>query len=271
MEQKPKKQNVTKTFTKLALPMLACAVMLYSSCRKNENAPAPVNKTAQTNSTTTPTNSDLSKAIAINLAHSIGGAYGGVNLTTGVDSLSLASHLGPHNDFESPALCGLFTDSLVNFSNKQGDTTSHTGGNLTFYFNCDNGKPSGYIAYDSLATTRQAHSWYDQFYVKQAYTIKCLDDKHQFIGVNGDNYFYEYNQVTCGCGEKVITIQNCNFVLNNLTIDVCKKDILSGTATFTAYGEGWHVSGTLVFIGNHTANVTIGGDTFQINTLRYSW
>lgn len=274
MDQKPKKQNVTKMLTKLALLLAACTVMLYTSCRKTENAPAPINKTGQTTSdaSTPPSNADLSKEIASNLAHSVGGAYGGTNLTTSIDSLSLAGHLGPHQDFESPLLCGLFTDSLVNINTKQGDTTSHTGGNLTFYFNCDNEKPSGYIAYDSLATTRQApHGWYQQYYVKQAYTIKCLDAKHQFIGVNGDNYFYQYQQITCGCGKHVITIENCNFVLNNLTIDVCKKDILSGTATFTAYGEGWHVAGTMVFIGNHTANVTIGNDTFQINTLKYSW
>jgi hypothetical protein len=214
----------------------------------------------------------LSKQIAFSLARSIGGMYGGVNLMNGIDSLSLAGHLGPHKSYNNSLLCGLFTDSLVNQNATEGDTVSHTGGNLTFFFNCDSGKTNGYIAYDSLATTRHApNGWYQNYYVKQAYTIKCLDAKHQFVGVNGDNYFYQYMNLICDCGKSVVDIENCNFVLNNLVIDVCKKDILSGTATFTAYGEGWHVEGTLVFIGNHTANVTIGGQTFQINTLNFSW
>src|SRR5579863_3941274 len=186
------KQKTTKVITNLLLPVMACAVMLYSSCRKNESAPVP-SKTAQTTSTTKPTNDALSKQIIANLAQAIGGMHGGVNLMNGIDSLSLAGHLGPHKGYNGALLCGLFTDSLVNLSGNQGDTVSHTGGNLTFFFNCDSGKTKGYIAYDSLATTRQlTNGWYQFFYVKQAYTIKCLDAKHQFIGVNGDNYFYQY-------------------------------------------------------------------------------
>ncbi|MBS1532584.1 MAG: hypothetical protein JSU01_19930 [Bacteroidetes bacterium] len=267
MERKPEKtQKVTRTFTKLALPLLACAVMLYTSCRKTENAPAPVNKAGQT---TTPTNAALAKQIAMNLAHSVSGRFGGINLMGGMNSLSLGQH---NAGLENPLLCGLFTDSLVDLNSTQGDTTTHIGGNQTFFFNCDSGKTKGYVAYDSLNTTRKVpNGWYQGFYVKQAYTIKCLDSRNRFIGVNGDNYFYQYMNLICDCGKNVVDIENCNFVLNNLKICLDCSDIVSGTATFTAYGEGWHVSGTLEFIGNHTANVTIGGDTFQINTLDYSW
>jgi len=267
MKQTPdQKQKVTKTIAKLALPLMACAVMLYSSCRKSDLAPAPAAKAGQT--TNAPSNEELSKQIVANLAHSLSGGYGGASMMKGLDSLNLAGHKG----LESSLLCGFFTDSLVDRTAKQGDTTSHLGGELTFAFTCDNGKPTGYSAYDSLATTRQVpNGWYQQYYIKQAYTIKCLDDKHQFIGVNGDNYFYQYMNLICDCGKSAIDIENCNFVLHDLKIDICKKDILSGTADFTANGNNWHVEGTLVFIGNHLANVTIGGNTFQIDTRNFSW
>ncbi len=129
--------------------------------------------------------------LRLNLTKSLHGSFVRVNLMHSIDSLSLSGHQGPHQGSNSyPALCGFFTDSLVNQNATEGDTVSHTGGNQTFFFNCTNGKPSGYTAYDSLGTTRNIpKGLFQNYYIKQAYTIQCLDDKHLFVGVNGDNYF----------------------------------------------------------------------------------
>jgi len=261
-----KKQKKMKKFSKVLLPAMACIVLLYSSCRKSENTPAPA---AGTNTSTAVT----SKAIALNIIQSISGFKGGVNLMGGVDSVNIRGARRLCGCVNTSPLCGFFTDSLVDISSTEGDTSSHAGGNLTFYFNCQNGQKAGYTAYDSLGFSRSTpKGWAQNYYVKQAYTIQSLDSKHQFIGVSGDNYFYQTMNLFCGCNNTpYVDIENSNYVLNNLTIDVCKKDILSGTATFKAYGEGWNLSGTLTFLGNHLVDVNINGQVTRVNISQYCW
>ncbi len=161
MEQQPyKKQNVKKINIKAILAMMVCVAIIYTSCRKSEYAPA-----SSPNATTT-------GQIAVNISKSLAGNFGGVNLNDGVDSISVAGHLGPHHacSCTNPTLCGFFTDSLVNYNATVGDTTVHTGGYLKFYFNCINGKLSGYTADDSLNTVKTVPGQAPQIY-KVLYNI----------------------------------------------------------------------------------------------------
>jgi hypothetical protein len=251
--------TATKIFAKPFLLIALGIAVIYTSCRKTENSPQPA--ATQVN------DAQISGQIALNLAQSLAGNFGGVNLMDGIDSVSLSGHLGPHHDLSQNALCGFFTDSTVNYNKKVADTTTHTGGNLTFYFDCQNGQASGYTAYDSLATTRATPTYTDQFYVKQYYTIQALTSDHQFIGVNGDIYFYDQTILSCGCH----SIENVNYVLKDLKVNVCgcSHDILSGTATFKAYGHNWSLSGSMTFIGNHMATITFDGNpkVYTINLL----
>jgi hypothetical protein len=261
MKQIPtKKQNVAININVL-LSVMVCVLMFYTSCRKADNSPIP------STSTQAATNEALSSEIAVNVAKSLAGNFGGINLMDGVDSVSLAGHNGPHHGYGLNSLCGFFTDSLVNYDHTQGDTTTHTGGNLTFYFNCENGKPTGYTAYDSLSTIKTTPKGSSEYYVKQYYTIKCLDNKHLFVGVNGDIYFYNSTTIMCGCHQTVTTIENANYVLKDLTVDLCHKDILSGTATFKAYGKNWYLTGTIIFLGGHMADITINNQVYHVNLL----
>ncbi|MEO6851654.1 MAG: hypothetical protein ABI203_00865 [Mucilaginibacter sp.] len=255
MKQIPsKKQNAVKINAKPLLAIMVCIVLTYSACRKD---------TAPSNTPQAVATPELGGQVAVNLAQSLAGNFGGVNLMDGVDSVSLAGHLGPHKLATVNTLCGFFTDSLVNYNSQSGDTTNHTGGNLTFYFNCQDGQSTGYTAYDSLNTVRNTPSGSHQYYVKQYYTIKSLDAQHQLTGVNGDIYFYDISILKCGC----TTIENVNYVLKDLTINTCgcSKDILSGTATFKAYGKNWSATGTVTFLGNHMADVLINGITYHVN------
>ncbi len=247
LNQKP---NRVKSQIKPLLAIMVCLTMVYTSCRKSDNGMLP----STTKTTKTIPQDTLGSHVALNLAKSLHGSFGGVNLMRNFDSLSLAGHHG------YAPLCGFFTDSLVNLNSTEGDTVSHTGGNQTFFFNCTNGKPSGYTAYDSLGTTRNIpKGLFQNYYVKQAYTIQCLDDKHLFVGVNGDNYFYQLVNIDYA-GSTYADIENSNYVLNNLTIDVCKHDILSGTATFKANGYHWAITGTVTFLGNYMADMIIDGN-----------
>jgi hypothetical protein len=244
-----------------------CTLLVYSSCRKSDNTPLP---STTTTTKTTPDTKAIGGQVALNIAHSLYGKLGGANLMDGVDSVSLTGHMGPHHGYNTSLLCGFFTDSLVSVDSREGDTVSHTGGNLSFYFNCKDGKHAGYTAYDSLGTTRTtSKGLFQNYYVKQYYTIDCLDDKHQFIGVNGSNYFYQLVNISCGCNETYADIENSVYFLKDLTIDVCKKDILSGTATFKAYGQGWSITGKMTFLGNHMADMIIDGNSsiYHVNLL----
>lgn len=262
MKQLPlKNQNVVKFNIKPFLPIVFCVLMVYSSCRKADNSMAP--KTS-TKSIATDT---IGGQIAVNIGKSLAGTFGGVNIMSSTDSVSVTGHKGPQKGYNANALCGFFTDSLVNYDSQVGDTTYHTGGELKFYFNCKDGKSTGYTAYDSLNTIRTTPKQVYQYYVKQSYTIQCLDDKHLFNGVNGENRFASTTITHCSCHDTYTDVGGADYLLKDLKIDVCKQDIISGTATFTAFGTGWSVSGSIVFLGNHMADITINGKLYHVNLL----
>ena len=254
MELKPYKTGIVERYIKGILPIVLGILLVYTSCRKDSTT-GP--------STQVPSNSALSKQIALNISKSLAGNFGGVNLKDGVN-VSVEDHLGPHYacgcNHGNP-LCGFYTDSLVNYNATIGDTTIHTGGNLKFYFNCIDGKLSGYTANDSLTTTKTTPASVSTYEVQQYYTIVALDSAKNFIGVNGTNSLhtsivYTNNSPSDGGG--------VFYKLSNLKIDVVNKDILSGSATFKAWGSNWSASGSIVYLGNHKANFTLNGTTTQI-------
>jgi len=245
MELKPYKTGtVVERYIKGILPIMLCVLLVYTSCRKDSTS---------TPSTQPTSNSALSKQIALNLSQSLAGTFGGVNLKDGVN-VSVEDHLGPHHACgcnQGNPLCGFVTDSLVNYNATSGDTSIHTGGHLKFYFNCVDGKLSGYAAYDSLNTVKTTPTSVSTYQVQQWYTIVALDSARNFIGVNGTNDLH-----TSSGG--------AFYELSNLKIDVVNKDILSGTATFQAWGSNWSSKGTIVFLGNHQADFTSNGVTTHI-------
>jgi hypothetical protein len=239
--------------------VLVCLLLVYSSCRKSDNNPAPTR--AQSFDAAV-----FAGQIAKNLATNLTGTYGGVNLAKSSSSLSYTSHGLQLSSNNSSALCGLFTDSTVNYS--YADTTNgtpanwHWTGNITFSFNCQNGKSSGYTAYDSTNMVRTAGLEVDTYNIKQYYVIQCLDDQHIFTGVSGDIYFY----MTAAYATTKPDVANANYVLNNLKINTSNRDVVSGTATFVATGAYGNARGTITYLGNYTASVTLStGQTFQID------
>src|ERR1700760_2520850 len=97
-----KKQNVVKSYTKPLVLIIACVLLVYTSCRKDSSS-------SPSSTTSTPSSSTLSSQLAVNVAKSLSGSFGGVNLNDGVDSISVADHLGPHHACgcgNSNPLCG---------------------------------------------------------------------------------------------------------------------------------------------------------------------
>lgn len=239
------KQNVVKTYSKFLLPIVVCVMMVYTSCQKTEKNPTSSKLTT----------AQAGSQVAINLSKSLAGTFGGVNLNDGVN-VSVDGHQGPHQGCTcTKTLCGFFTDSLVNYNATVGDTVVHTGGNLKFFFNCVDGKLSGYTASDSLNTTKTVSGQAPIVYrVQQDYDIKALDDQNQFIGVTGNNW------LTTNDGGSYYKVKD-------LKINVVTKDILSGTATFESYGSWGDVKGSMTFLGNHMADMVLDGKTYHVNML----
>ena len=256
MELKPYKSGtILERYIKGILPIMLCLLLVYTSCRKDST-------TITKPQSQTTASSELSKQVAVNFSKSLAGSFGGVNLKDGVN-VSVEDHLGPHHacGCTSNPLCGFFTDSLVNYNATSGDTTIHTGGSLRFYFNCINGKLSGYTAFDSLVTVKTTKASVYEYHVQQLYNIAALDSAKNFIGVNGTNDLRTYLTYTNGAPSED---GGATYKLSNLKIDVINRDILSGTATFKAFSPTWNLSGTITFLGNHQADVTTNGITTRV-------
>lgn len=253
MELKPYKTGtVVERYIKGILPIMLCVLLVYTSCRKDST----------TGPSTTTTSTALNKQIALTLSKSLAGTFGGVNLKDGLN-VSVEDHLGPHQAcgcHDNP-LCGFFTDSLVNYNTTIGDTTVHTGGSLRFYFNCVDGKLSGYTAFDSLVTVKTTKASVSEYHVQQLYNIAALDSENNFIGVNGTNDLRTYVTYTNGAPSED---GGATYTLTNLKIDLVHKDIVSGTATVKAFSPTWNLTGTITFLGNHQADFTSNGTTTRI-------
>jgi hypothetical protein len=257
METKFYKKQNAKVCIKYFLPVMAFLMLVYSSCQKVETKVTPV-----TGSTTT-TNQAISGQIALNLAKSLAGQTGGLNVHSDINSVSL----GGHKYYNPSALCGFLSDSTINYTCTAGDTTTHTTGDAKFYFNCTNGKPAGYIACDSLVVVQTTPTTTFNLSTKQHYTIECLDANHLFNGVNGEIDFT--NSLTTTDNSANSNVGTASYILSNLTIDTHSNDILSGTATFTASGtnngQNWSLTGTVTYLGNYMADVTIDGKVYHVS------
>jgi hypothetical protein len=243
-----------------ALALLMGVTFFYTGC-KNNNTPAPASPVVS---------ADLvSNQIALNIAQSLSGSYGGVNLNDGISSPAIATSGASHRAVNSMnSLCGFFVDSTLNYNTNIGDTIkSHTGGSLKFYFDCVLGHPDGYTAYDSLRTTGTAPGYSFLYDVTQYYEIKSLNSKNTLLFVNGNLKSF----VDLVYDKKGIkpTSAHVFYVLTGLHIDLAdKSDITSGIATFTSTGSNnygtWSYIGVVKFLGNHKADIIINGKTYHV-------
>ena len=157
-------------------------------------------------------------------------------------------------------------DSVLNYYTNVGDTIkSHTVGNNKFYFDCLNGQPNGYTAYDTTVTAGTGPKYTFIYKIDQYYRIYVCGCG--ILTVNGNQKaFIDYNYNN----KNDSYYAHNTYILNNLNIDLHKNsDITSGTATFTSVGVNvygkWNLTGTINYIGNHEAQVTVSGVTTVVN------
>ena len=271
---------------KVALVLLTGVVFFYIACKKSNQSPSNDGTVSLT---------VVSSQIAENIAQSLAGAYGGVNISNGLilpgfttkysTSVSIGADL-----FD---LCSFAPDTALSYSTNIGDTIkSTTKGIFKFYFSCDTLKApkingysdysllNGYNAYDSLLTTGIAPKDSFIYNIKASYNVKALDTVNIPLIINGSsNKLLSVNGglksfVDAKAINKTVASASVHafYTLTGVTVDLTKNgDITSGTATFNATGSynnvAWNNKGTVTFLGNNKANITINTKIYNANLL----
>jgi len=248
------KYTMKLRFTYMLL-LLFAVVCCYVSCKKTANK--PVNKN-------TIDYAALSKQIVVTLQQSISGKYGGTNINDGIKAPShiSASHTGPAL-FSVNALCGFTIDTTYNTTATAGDTAKTFFGNFKFVYTCSTGNPDGYAVHDSLINTETGPLFSNSFTTAQDYHVQALDQTYKLVSMNG----YLFSLVKSDLPTSYVYI---GYKLQGLTVDLSSgtADITSGTAllniTIQQKDPGqpdFEVTmqqGTLVYLGNHMAKLTLG-------------
>jgi hypothetical protein len=243
-------------------------VVFYTACKNNS--------TPQPSSQTTVTADMVSSQVALNIAQSLSGSYGGVSVQSGMSVPSFATKGANHtvtgrfNSLNSVnTLCGFTVDTILNFDSSVDTIKSHTNGSIYFYFNCTNGVSTGYTAKDSIKTIGTTPSTSFNYTIVQNYQITA-NTAITLLSVNG-NLRAEVNIVYNNTKIKPTYIHNY-YVLNGIVVDLTKGgDMTGGTATFTSIGHNnygsWTYTGVITFLGNHMADILISGKTYHANLL----
>jgi hypothetical protein len=83
-------------------------------------------------------------------------------------------------------------------------------------------------------------------------------------GTLNSSLTYQINTGTKGSGTETFDYNLTSLILSGAT-----GEVLSGTATFSTTGTGtkgvWNYQGTINFLGNNMATVTINGKAYTVN------
>jgi len=271
---------------KAALVILTGVVFFYTACKKTNQSPSNDGTVSLT---------VVSSQIAENIAQSLSGAYGGVNISNGLILPGFTTKFSASVSIGADLfdLCSFAPDTVLSYSTNIGDTIkSTTKGIFRFYFSCDTLKApkingysdysllNGYNAYDSLLTTGIAPRDSFIYNIKASYNVKALDTVNIPLIINGSsNKLLSVNGglksfVDAKAINKTVASASVHafYNLTGVTVDLTKNgDVTSGTATFNATGSynnvAWSNKGTVTFLGNNKANITIGTKTYNANLL----
>ena len=262
------KINFTRT-----LALMMATVFLYASCKKSANTHSA--KTAAIDYKA------LSGQIALNLAQSLSGKYGGTNINDGISLPKNMSHSVRGLAVNSiNTLCGFIVDTAFNNKVTTHDTTKTVQGNFHFVFNCDANVLDGYTVSESFINADSGYRFTDYNSVSQSYVVKALDNTYKLVSMDGNinvdiqNSFFVAPDPRIARGDQGSHSLSSQYVLAGLHVNFSSgiADITSGKATFTTTtfdlnantpidGVITFLSGDIVFLGNHKARLNFSGFT----------
>ncbi|MGN6397547.1 MAG: hypothetical protein ACTHMI_18395 [Mucilaginibacter sp.] len=256
-----------KLTVKLMAAALVSLVFFYTACKKVGDAPVP-NASPK----------DVAGLIGKDFANALAGNYGGVSLNDGVKPPAVLASVKPKvlNSFNS--LCGFTIDTTTKYVFTQGDSIkSVVSGRFKFTYTCSSTVPDGYKVFTDFINAGKAPGYAFIYAITQSYKVQALDLSYSKVSMDGKLKSFGYFRN--GSGPFVDTThlantyyQHQNYVMHNLVIDVHNNlDIISGSATFTTRGRNqfgkWEYEGTIEYIGNHTAIITVDGHSYSVNLL----
>ena len=266
------KQPIMKTNLTRTLLILAAILIGYTACKKAETTPAA--------STTLIDYKTMSGQIAATLYQSITGQHGGTDVSKGItapSNIAVSGYKVLANSFNP--LCGFTIDTTYNYktgTNPINDTIKSYFGNFHFVYLCDANQVDGYNVRDSLRTALTYKLFnFDTIKVAQNYYVKALDQTYKLVSMDGSiSTLAKQRNIEALILRSVAS----TYYLSGLRVNFASgsADIVAGTATFhtqaihtetfNQINEVTDIYGTIQYIGNHTARLTINpGHVYLVN------
>jgi hypothetical protein len=248
---------------RIALVVLACAALGYTSCKKSSSSQTVDNKT-------------VASQIATNLAQTLYSGFGGFNISAGLNSptqfgldrnslkLKLTKGGMALNSF-GDITCGMHADTTFSASIDVEGGSATVAGSIGYTYNCTNNVFSGFVVTDNLKVTAATPQVNGTFNIVENLTLAQVNPgvDTSNVSLNGTAGFSENAKVS---GKS--TVMSFNYTFKNVIIDQMGT-IASGSADFTTTGSGaqgtWNASGTITFLGNNSAKLVVNGATYTVN------
>ncbi|HEY9004287.1 MAG TPA: hypothetical protein VIM89_23225 [Mucilaginibacter sp.] len=250
---------------RIALVVMACAALGYTSCKKSSSSQTVDSKT-------------VASQMALNLSQTLYSGFGGFNLSSGLSApgqfgldrnalrLKLTKGRTGINDLGGDITCGMHADTTFSATIAgDGGGSATVSGSIGFTFNCTNDVFSGFNITDNLKVTEATAQINGTFNIAENLTLAQITpgDDSSNISLNGTINFAENAKVS---GKT--TAMSFNYTFSNVTIDQ-EGNLVSGSATFNTTASGgqgtWNYNGTITFLGNNSAKVVINGATYTVN------
>ncbi len=250
-----------KLKSKIVPALLLGVVLFYTACKKSGSSTS--------NPTLTP--KEVTSQIALNLSQSLSGGLGAFDISGGLDAPStfaVRTKGKVINDLSDPS-CGLVLDTAVNFTDTENGSTVTFKGTINFAFACTNGVVSGFSTNDNLdiALTNAQISF--AYKVNENLTFLSSNPLIDTAPITIKGSLSSSGAYQLLTGSKASGTEVFNYTLTSLILDPNSGEIASGSASFTTSGTGpqgvWNYTGTITFLGNNQAKVTINGTVYTVD------
>jgi hypothetical protein len=261
-----------KTATKFTTIILLGMAMVYSSCQKAGIKAADATNTTTTG-TTTVNSSAVGSQIALSLAKSLAGQYGGTSINNGIKApaslLATNKGLSINGIYD---LCGVSLDTAYNTTTLSHDTTNVLGGKLVFTYTCGSFGVNGYKVTDSITTAAANSSFYNTNTIVQNYIVTATDATYKVVSLDGNvNESFHNSTLNSGTGA-TLAYHNLvsQYVLNGVKVDYTTgyANMYVGTASYTTTQTDYDPTvsatagvnvyhGLITYLGNFMVTMTM--------------
>ena len=249
--------------TRIAIALIA-VTFIFSACKKSESGIKPA-------STPKPNPDAVAKQIALSLYNSLSGKMGGTNINDGIKAPASVTRRNSKSLNSISSLCGFTLDTSYSSLTTSADTSFWSSTKLVFTNTCTTTNVDGYAVYDSVKTEASTAKFVNSYQNIQKYRVVALDNTFKLVSCNGSintTIWNTTNATTSAAG--TYHALGCNYDLQGLTIDFSSgtANITKGTAPYTSYtkdidattsaeGVTINYTGTIEFLGNYKAKLTI--------------